>query len=650
MNRLLKPLAKWRLYRGKVRLLLLAYGVALCVFGAQRLATSLPDHAVVMEYRADHIARSIYVLERGGPPLLASFDQFERWSEDQPQVFPIGAGDDQGYFLYLPLMGHILGLHDPYLLSKWFAIGLFVPLLLLYALAFAEAFDSILAGLVAPILLIRQFDFVLNTELYFATAWAILMGLPGLILIHRRWGRVAAIGLFLIVLLAAFANTIRFQAGLPILLAAVVVVLLNVRRRRSQGVLVLALIALFALANQVPALAAKYRDAVVGTPYGEIYRPEGRTLWHSAYIALGYLPNEYGIRFDDAVAFDAVERTKAGVPYQSRDYDEILRGLFLDLVRRDPGFIVSNVAAKSIAILAEATTRFGAALVVLPLALYLPFRRRGLMRVYVALALPALAVTYAANVLYMPYSPYNIAWLSVWGYLWLLGAAWLFSATDVLAAAAAAAKRIADIATTTTGRRRLANMFVSSWRARLFAILLVVIVVILLAAREQAERVASIAYYQQSAGALVQADQVLGPIRESWVFEGSLPGGWEVFPGVRATPGHPGVEIRTNQKKLEYQLWSGGESLPPGRYTVVADARVIEGGLYVGVLDTLRGVWLATSYYWYGQDGYESKRMVTTFETTTTTSVRVVFSNWAPTERSSRWILREVRIVDRDRG
>ena len=609
------------------------------------LVSSVPDHTIMMDYRAQDIVRSIYVLDHGGPPLLmASDDHFQSWSRDLvPGAVPIATGDDQGYFFYLPLMGHVLHISNPYLLNKWFAIALFVPLLMLYPIAFAEAFDSVVAGIAAPILLLSQFGFVLDTELYFALAWAILMGLPALILIHRRWGRWAVVGLFLVTILAAFANTIRFQAGLPVLLAAVLVVMFKVPSWPRKGVLLFAMVVVFALTNEIPAVAARYRDAVAGTPYSEIYAADGRTLWHSAYIALGYMPNDYGIRFDDAVARDAVERVKPGLRYQSREYDEVLRGIFLDLARRDPGLILGNVINKSLVILNDAVRQFGLALIILPLGLHFGPRRRA-VRTYIVLGLPAIAVTYAANVLYMPSSPYNVGWLSAWGYLWLLAVAWLLPPRELLAAASTWVPGVIHLGRTRDGRRGLMRRLTSSWRLPAAVVGVIMIATASAAMGSRADSIAAMNYYRDSAMPLIAPGTSVPKI--FWDFSDHLGAGWSSFPGVAVSPARNAVEVTTNTKKLEYQLWSDITYLPAGRYVAIAAGTVVEGGLYIGALDTGRGVWLGTSYYWSGQQGFDSKRMAVKFETTSMTPLRIVLSNWAPKESSSFWILRDVTIVE----
>ena len=66
------------------------------------------------------------------------------------------------------------------------------------------------------------------------------------------------------------------------------------------------------------------------------------------YLGLGYLPNSYGIKWIDTVAFNAVERERPGtdVPLPRVRADPV-RHLYLDILRDDPAFVARTYGVKA---------------------------------------------------------------------------------------------------------------------------------------------------------------------------------------------------------------------------------------------------------------------------------------------------------------
>jgi hypothetical protein len=68
--------------------------------------------------------------------------------------------------------------------------------------------------------------------------------------------------------------------------------------------------------------------------------------WHTVYIGLGYVDNPYGIVYRDEAARARAEEVAPGVDYCSPEYDAVLRGECLKLLREDPAFIGKILLAK----------------------------------------------------------------------------------------------------------------------------------------------------------------------------------------------------------------------------------------------------------------------------------------------------------------
>ena len=113
-----------------------------------------------------------------------------------------------------------------------------------------------------------------------------------------------------------------------------------------------------------------YRNHVIHQPnFGSTW-PQEHPFWHNAYIGLGYLPNKYGISWNDAVAADAAERANPGVVFVSKAYEATLRHLYIGILRSDPGLALKTFWVKLRMLAADGAQRYWFALVLLPLALF----------------------------------------------------------------------------------------------------------------------------------------------------------------------------------------------------------------------------------------------------------------------------------------
>src|SRR4051794_21384982 len=101
---------------------------------------------------------------------------------------------------------------------------------------------------------------------------------------------------------ASFASSIRAQAGLPILCSGIILSLLKLRGWLQRfAVIALLVLAYVSISGLAVGTVKRHRDEVVGATFSGAY-PGQHLFWHPAYLGLGYLPNRYGIRWDDRVA------------------------------------------------------------------------------------------------------------------------------------------------------------------------------------------------------------------------------------------------------------------------------------------------------------------------------------------------------------
>ena len=410
-----------------VRRWLTLYGVVLAAlaFAAGWHVWSL-SKVTIMSSRLNALTSAIDVVDHGGPPLLASTLPYERsWRTTPAQSYYSAAHtDDPGIYVYVPEAAHVLGIHDPRVALKLLALGSFALLAIIYPLVFYDLFGSVAAAVVAPLLL-GAFTFLRNSDIYWVAGWCALLCLPPLFLVAtRRWTRWSAAACVAAALVASYAGSIRSQAGLGVVLAALGVVAFRSPTWRQRGLVALLVVAAYVSINPLLVRGLEtYRDheiaAYIDThPGWRNVSSSGHPLWHSAYIGLGYLPNRWGIVWRDSSAAAAVRRVDPNAPFLSPRYSTILRHLYFHIVETDPGFVLRGYADKAAVEANDALRRFLPGLVVLP-ALLLFSPRRRLLRIAVLLTLPTLLIQLAAPVLTIP-GVYGVGFLSAVGLLALL--------------------------------------------------------------------------------------------------------------------------------------------------------------------------------------------------------------------------------------
>jgi hypothetical protein len=637
-----------RLAAARVPLLLL-YGFAWFVFAVSHFDTALPNDVRLMSTRSVGIEDSLEVVRRGGPPLLGCTNVYEDGAADMDQrCFATGTTDDQGIYLYLPLIGKLTNETEPPLLLKWVFAWLMALTVLVAPLLFVTLFRSMLIGLLAPLPLIYSFDFLQNTDIYWISAWAILVCLPLVLVIYDRdrWDRGSILVLLTAVALGGFASSIRSHAGLPILIAAALTVLLRDRRWRARALAVTALaLTYLATSSFVLAAAREYRDHSTGVNF-TANTPTKHPFWHSMYLGLGYLPNPYGIKWNDAIASEAVSRENPTAVYLSDEYERTLRGLYLDIVRDDPGFVASTYKAKLGELLRQVRTEYGLMLLLIPaMALFGGDRRRNQM--LLLLISPALAITLLPPLLTRPDSAYgyNVGWLAAVGFTCFVAGAWLIR----VAQGAGSALMRADPQTLNweSMRRRVRELPAPRAAAlrtkRTLGVVAAAVAVTAFLAATRSPDASTQVDYAASASALVPEADLKGSEVSTWSFRSEVPSGWAPISGVEVTPGSDGTNVATTVGSGEYQIMGDPVTLEPGTYRLDVAGVVREGGIQLGALDQRSNTWINQSLYWWGQT-FQAGTMVLPLTLDAATTLQFVLANWNA-NRSSQWTISRVRLV-----
>jgi hypothetical protein len=611
--------------------------------------------------RQGELLSSLDMLSRHGPPLTA-------FSQDPGSPYaPVALDDDRGAFIYFPLAAHLLGTSDLGALLKWSFIVFFVPLLLVYPLLLYELTGSIVASFAAPPLLLSHSAFFRNSGIFWLPAWANLLLLPLLLLIAKRWKQSRLWLLVGLTVVASFASSIRANAGLGFLIGAVILVCVRMPRWRlrlvSAGLLILAYLSIMSFAMHAVQVQ---RDDVVGRDFTSAYGTS-HPLWHQAYLGLGYLKNPYGIRPTDATSFAAAEKQDPGSVYYTLRYERALRTAYFHIFERHPGFVLHGFAVKAGVTLSRAGDWFPAAMVLVPLTLLFGERRRE--RLFQgSLLLGAGIVGAATGIIVTPTAIPEIfsGWYSFLLLLWLFSLGWL--ARPLEARTWQLAVRLSNRWIGGAPYRTLP--LTSRWalRARLVLVsakirrhviagisaatprhvgrvaLAAAAVIAVFAIQLPARSADAASFYWGHETPLVPRASIHGTLAARWELREGVPSDWRMLAQrVRRTA--DGLLIRTTKPKWSYQLAPPVRMLEPGRYDLVVDGKVLDGGLELGAVDQRTASFIAVNYYSASADYSNDKRIALSFELAKTTEVQFVLANLTILSRSSDWILRSLALV-----
>ena len=207
---------------------------------------------------------------------------------------------------------------------------------------------------------------------------------------------------------ASFANSVRGHAGTGVLLAALAVALLRETGARRRAVAVVAILFAYVLVDPLAfALLRDYGDSAAHVSNAASVR--GHPFWHPMYLGLGFLPNQWGIHWNDTVAAQAAARVDPSSVYLASHYEGILRHLYFQILLHHPFFVLHVYALKTAIVLRSAWDHFWYALLVLPVVLAFG-QRRAAARRELLLIVPGLALAALPPVLTIP-DPYDNGFL-----------------------------------------------------------------------------------------------------------------------------------------------------------------------------------------------------------------------------------------------
>jgi hypothetical protein len=161
-----------------------------------------------------------------------------------------------------------------------------------------------------------------------------------------------------------------------------------------------------------------HRDDVAGVNLtnGET---QAHPFWHPMYLGLGYLPNDYGIRFIDSVAADRVQRDAPGTVYLSQKYESVLRKAYFKTLGDHPLAVIGQYAAKAWVTLADTAPYL--LLIALALPMLLRRARRRDLRRWLLLIAPTFILTFVPTLVAIPLQAYEEGLYATVGLIAILG-------------------------------------------------------------------------------------------------------------------------------------------------------------------------------------------------------------------------------------
>lgn len=290
---------------------------------------------------------------------------------------PTGIADEPGLFYFLPILANLFKVDiDTTIILYSFLITLFS--VTIAALGFYRLFSTRASKIIAlaAISAFALYALSLGNFSFTYSAAGALATIPwGLYFLTKKQGRVTA-GTIAFILLAGLcihlANFLRSHAGTPILIFLVCIIIGSAHLQKKHKILLIGLLisivflgnlhsqslikqrekylALHAKSFRLPTVTEALEKPVLIVSANKL-APESiipaHPFWHTIYIGLGYLSNNYGLVYLDECAMLRVAKINPNVAYLSKEYEKNLRDLTLRVFLLDPFFVFSTLFAKA---------------------------------------------------------------------------------------------------------------------------------------------------------------------------------------------------------------------------------------------------------------------------------------------------------------
>jgi hypothetical protein len=396
------------------------WGVIVACIAALALLAITPRVWNEAGHRGWRLREATLVFEHGGPLLVG------RSNGATGAYYGVQLGDDEGEYVYLPVLSRLFGISDPRTMWRYLYIALMVLTTAIYPATFYRLTKSRLAGAAAPFIFLACMISMGFLEMYWIPAWGALTLLPLMYLMAREWPRFGVAAVAAIALVASWMSTMRADCGLGIAIAAGIVLLM--RRWRWWRLLpALAMVALLyiSIGTFVFSAIRANRDHRIGAAAAKrIDISSSHSLWHEVYAGIGYLPNSYGLRYVDEVPAKVAARAAPNAPEDSSRWEAVIRAAYFKFVIHHPAEVIRQYGAKAIVTLADSAPYLLFALLTLP-AMLLAGGDRRYARRWLLLTVPVVIVEFIPMMVAVPLESYEQGLYGAFGTLDVLGLCWM---------------------------------------------------------------------------------------------------------------------------------------------------------------------------------------------------------------------------------
>jgi hypothetical protein len=398
--------------------LMLLWGAVAGISAALVLLAITPHDWSIVGSRGAELRASMAVLRHGGPLLLGH--------NSATNTFYMIGTNDEGSFIYFPLLSRFFGLSNPVSVERYLYIALFAVTAAVYPALFYKLTYSALAGLCAPVALLLCARSLGFSDVYWIPAWGALTFLPVLYLLDRDWPAYGLIALVAVSFAAGAVSSLRPDSGVAVVITVAIVLLLrHWRWWQTAPALALVAVAYVAIITFVFPAVRDHRDQRIGVAQTRRLERDAPSphVWHSMYIGLGYLPNSSHIRYKDGVSAARVQREAPGTRYLSAHYNSVIRKAYFSELSHHPFEVLKQYAAKLLVTAADCTPYLLIILLTMPAMLLVGSGRRSRRR-WTLVTLPAIVAAALPAMVAVPVEAYEQGLYGVLGTLGILGFCW----------------------------------------------------------------------------------------------------------------------------------------------------------------------------------------------------------------------------------
>jgi hypothetical protein len=299
----------------------------------------LPMDIMGCQYQSLHEALAGY--QKTGIPLIAY---------DGNAMKPAGLGDDIGIYYVIPKIAHALGISIDQSINVFFTSVICISLFfgIIGALLYFKKWS--MKSLVVVELILLAYRSSLVGAIYTILSSITIAIVPLFLYFTKR--RKLSLPLIIFLLWAGvaigMANQLRSYSGTGLLIFMIIILLFYLQIGWKQRIILVALTIASTLAptiyfdqllNRRDAYLRKNLEAYVHVPRRHV-------LWHSVYIGLGFLNNEYGIKYRDEVAIEKVRLISHKAAYLSQEYEKILRDEVFRFIKSHRLFTAQTIFSK----------------------------------------------------------------------------------------------------------------------------------------------------------------------------------------------------------------------------------------------------------------------------------------------------------------